>query len=432
MPDARSTALKVLNKVERDGAYSNIELSSALSQSGLDGRDSAFCSALVRGVLERRVTLDYIISRHSSVKIKKIAPVVLDILRMGVYQLFFMDKVPENAAVFESVELAKKYAKRSSGFINGVLRGIIRDENAFVLPDGDGIESLCIRYSVSPSLARLLGSAYGDDAEKFLEASFGKPPLDIRVNTLKTSADELAASFINSGIKAIRCDNLSDMLILETSGAPDVLPGFNEGLFHVQDKASQLCCLALSPKPGERVLDICAAPGGKSFTLAEMMKDEGTIVSCDIHSHRTALIRSGAKRLGINCIQATVNDATVGNPQLGEFDKVLCDVPCSGFGVIRRKPEIRYKNADELSDLYSLQRTILKKTSERVKKGGILVYSTCTLNPAENQDAVNEFLSENRTFEPVPLFGEGECMKTFFTHIDGTDGFFAAKLMRKE
>jgi len=180
------------------------------------------------------------------------------------------------------------------------------------------------------------------------------------------------------------------------------------------------------------VLDICAAPGGKSFTLAEMMKDEGTIVSCDIHSHRTALIRSGAKRLGINCIQATVNDATVGNPQLGEFDKVLCDVPCSGFGVIRRKPEIRYKNADELSDLYSLQRTILKKTSERVKKGGILVYSTCTLNPAENQDAVNEFLSENRTFEPVPLFGEGECMKTFFTHIDGTDGFFAAKLMRKE
>lgn len=432
MPDARSTALKVLGKVERDGAYSNIELSSALLQSGLDGRDSAFCSALVRGVLERRVTLDYIISRHSSVKLKKIAPVVLDILRMGVYQLFFMDKVPENAAVFESVELAKKYAKRSSGFINGVLRGIIRDESAFVLPDGDGIEPLCVRYSVSPSLARLLSLAYGDDAEKFLEASFGKPPLDIRVNTLKTSADELVASFTDSGIKAIRSDDLRDMLILETTGAPDALPGFAEGLFHVQDKASQLCCLALSPEPGERVLDICAAPGGKSFTLAEMMHGEGNVVSCDIHSHRTALIRSGAKRLEINCIQTIVNDATVGNPQLGEFDKVLCDVPCSGFGVIRRKPEIRYKNADELSDLYSLQRTILKKTSEHVKKGGILVYSTCTLNPAENQDAVNEFLSENLNFELVPLFGKGECMKTFFTHIDGTDGFFAAKLMRKE
>ena len=442
MANPRNVALNVLLKIEQEQAYSNLALSNAIRESRLSGVDSAFVSALVYGVLERQITLDYIIKQYSKIPLRKIETKTKLILRMGVYQLLFMDKVPESAAVNESVNLAKKHRlQKSSGFINGILRSISRAEVRFRLPDDkDKIYYYSIKYSAPQDLVRLWINSYGElNAVAILESLSGRPPICARVNTTKTDAGSLIALLEKEGVKAEKIAFLPDALYLSNTGAIENLRAFRDGLFHIQDASSQLCVSFLDPKPRELMLDVCAAPGGKSFTAAELMNDRGKVLAFDLYDHKVRLMESGAKRLGLGSVRASVRDAAVGMP-LPVADRILCDVPCSGLGILSRKPEIRCKDGLLTADLPQLQYKILERSAEYLASGGRLVYSTCTLNPRENNEIAARFLSEHPDFEGVPLtlpdgveraFDEQAYEITLMPHKAHTDGFYCAAFTRR-
>lgn len=413
---ARGAALKVLCEIERNGSYSNIAASTALSQNELDRKDSAFMSMLVYGVLTRKITLDAIISKYSSKGASKLHPYVLNVLRIGVYQLIFMDKIPVSAAVNESVSLVKK-SKQSfaSGFVNAVLRKISNDkQNVLQFVDNSELE---VRYSCPKELCDELVEDLGKaDAEEFLKASLNSPELFARVNTLKTTKEELFSKLSAKDIECIESE-VPNSFIVKNIGNIEKLSEFNNGLFYVQDKASQIAIAELEIKPKMNVLDVCSAPGGKSFTAAMYLNGEGSVTSCDIYEKRVGLIDSGAKRLRITNLKAVCSDATLFNKDLGLFDAVICDVPCSGIGVIRRKPEIKYRALSSYDDLFEIQLKILKTSVNYVKSGGKLLYSTCTVRNAENSLVVDAFLKETCEFKVLKS-------KTLLTHIDGTDGFY--------
>lgn len=431
---ARFQAVKLLERTFHKGGYSNILLDKALENSGLEGKDRAFCSALYYGVLERKITLDYIISKYSKFKLKSIDGRALNVLRSGIYQLKFMDNVPDSAAVNESVKLVKKLGlSRLSGFVNAVMRNFIRDEKKIEYPK-DRYEELSVKYSVPVWLVKMLLDSYSERKTlSVLETSLNKPPVTIRLNNLKGSEQELL-------------ERLSDMELTPTdfhgcfeAGKADVRKsaGFSEGLFHVQDIASQLCCMALDPKPGQVILDMCAAPGGKAFTMAELSEDRADIRAFDIHECRVKLISDGAERLGIRSVKAQEGDGLIFDDKLPQADRILCDVPCSGLGVIRRKPEIKYKNPEEFKDLPDIQYKILENASRYLKPGGELVYSTCTLNPKENDMVIDRFLRGHRNFEGVSFLEElgqpfGDYKAVLFPDNFGSDGFFISKIRRKE
>lgn len=434
MKTAREVALEALLKVNRGGGYSNLVLDKLIQRNQLNEQDSAFATALFFGVLERMVTIDYILAFHSKTPLRKLTPAVREILRMGIYQLLFMASVPDSAAVNESVELVKSTGRpRAAGYVNGVLRSFIRAGKEPPPLEGGEAGRLSILYSCPQWLVQLLLDSYGQKKTRlFLSHSLDKPPLFIRVNTQKVAAADLISRLESEGAKAVADPDLPGCLRLEYSGHPAKLPSFEEGLFHVQDKSSQLCVLALNPKPGHAVLDICAAPGGKSFTAAQLMEDTGHIVAADLYLKRTGLIDTGAKRLGLSCIQTRVWNAAELNPTWNRFDRVLCDVPCSGFGVMRRKPEVKYKSPEGLKDLSKIQYKILENSSHYVRGGGILVYSTCTLNPKENEEIVDRFLRYNPAFIPGQLpeaLGEG-WRATLIGRAD-CDGFFIAIMEKK-
>ena len=434
MQNPRKIAMNALLSVNQNGGYSNIVIDSVLENSDMDSRDKAFASAIFYGVLERQITLDFIISKYSKTPMKKLSPTVLEALRIGLYQIFYMDKVPESAAVDQSVKLVKKSKdNRFSGFVNGILRSILRDGKEKCLEcSGDSTKKMSVEYSVPVWLCNHFKDSYGAEiAEGFLYSAFNRPPITIKVNNIKISPNELKKLFSEKNIVSQSVDLCDDVLELSGAGAIEKLPEYGKGYFHVQDIASVLCCKTLSPNPGDRVLDLCAAPGGKSFTLAEMIQNKGEILSLDLYEHKIKLINDGAKRLGLDCISAKINDASIYNEKLGVFDKVLCDLPCSGLGIIRRKPEIRYKN-DTILDIFpKIQYGILNNCVNYLKDGGILVYSTCTLNPLENGKICERFLKEHTDFEPMPVFteipraiDEPNNNLTLFTHIHQTDGFF--------
>ena len=442
MTNSRKIVFEALIKIE-EGGYSNIVISNALDKNELSDRDRAFSSALFYGVLERAITLDKIISEFSTQKASKLSVYVKTALRMGIYQLVFMDKIPDSAAVNESVNLVKRTkASRYSGFVNGVLRNISRTDKKKLL-DFSFVQQtdkrLSFEYSVPDWMAGLFVRNYGESFTRDMLCAFnGRNSTVLRVNTLKIRPEDFVNELINNGISAEISDICKTAVIVEGSGAVDRIYGYNEGLFHVQDTASQLCCEALGVKPGMRLLDICAAPGGKSFTLAENLKNDGEILSLDLHESKLPLITGGARRLGITCIKTFRNDATVFNGELGLFDAVLCDAPCSGLGIIAKKPEIRYKNVAILDFLSDMQYVILCNASRYVKRGGRLVYSTCTLNPEENERTAERFLSENREFKPVEIlphikraFKTADNMLTLFPNIHDTDGFFISAFERK-
>lgn len=442
MPNPRSIALNVLIKIEQEQAYSNLALANAMRDSKLNRVDSAFVSALVYGVLERKITLDYIIRQYSKIPLRKIEFKTKMILRMGVFQLLFMDKVPESAAVNESVNLAKRYRlQKSAGFINGILRSITRAEIKYTLPDErDTVRCFSVKYSAPEELVRMWIDAYGTkNAEQLLEHLSGRPPICARVNTLKTNADMLTESLCSDGVQAEKIPFLSDALYLMHTGAIEALRAYREGLFHIQDASSQLCVHFLDPQPRELLLDICAAPGGKSFTAAEMMNDRGKVFAFDLYGHKVRLIESGAKRLGISSVRASVRDGASGMP-LPTADRILCDVPCSGLGILSRKPEIRYKDGLLNNDLPQLQYRILSCSAAYLAVGGRLVYSTCTLNPRENNEITAKFLAEHPGFEGVQLelpagvlraFNERDCEITLMPHTAHTDGFYCAAFTRR-
>ena len=430
---ARQIVLDLLIKTEEKGAYSTIVLDSALDKNALSPRDKGFAAALFYGVLERKMTLDYIIRAYSKIEYDKIEKSAIQLLRMGLYQLLYMESVPDNAAVNETVKLA---AQKQKGFINAILRGFLRDGCKIDYGSLEGEARLSVEYSCPKWLVKLWLKRLGErDTLEILKSSFGRPPLYVKVNTLKCTADELIAELKKDGISAKRNKLLPDCVEIDKIGGIEACRAYRSGLFHVQDISSQLCCKLVRPVFGETVLDMCAAPGGKSFSIAEAMGNKGEVHSFDLYDGKISMLRDGAKRLGINIITAEVNDASVFNENIPMADKVLCDVVCSGLGVIRRKPEIKYKQKAALAEIPPMQREILRTASRYVKVGGTLIYSTCTLNYDENEAIVEEFLAENRNFAPivVPLDIEntetGYC-RNFFPHKTGGDGFFAATLRR--
>ena len=438
MKTARQIAFEALNKIERDKSYSNLTLDSVLYSADLSKADSAFVSALVYGVLERTLTLDYCLSRHLKQPLKKLKPQVLTALRLGTYQLLFMDKVPQSAAVNESVTLVKKNGCAfASGLTNAVLRAVVRD--GLVLPDeGDKLFFYSVKYSFPQWLVKLWIDSYGEDnAVGIMESCAGRPPLTVRVNTLKTTKEGLISALADEGVAAAVAHNIENALNLEKCGSVEQLSAFEDGLFYVQDGASQLCAAALGAKPGDTVIDLCSAPGGKAFTCAEEMNNSGRIIACDIHSHRLALIKEGANRLGIGIVDVMRSDASAFNADMPQADRVLCDVPCSGLGIVRRKPEIRFKDPAEIDKLPALQYNILSTASRYVKPNGRLVYSTCALNPGENEAVCARFLKEHSDFAAVDISGlaptayTSACTLTLMPHTTETDGFFIAAFERR-
>lgn len=425
MSNARITAVKGLIEVfDREG-YSNLVLESLMKKESLPDRDRAFCTALFYGTVERRITLDWVIGRYSRQPVHKLSPAVREILRLAIYQLLYMPSVPQAAAVDEAVRMTRSLKVTSaSGYVNGVLRAFLREGCRIALPKKE-LTALAVEYSVPEELIALWQQSYGEEkALSILQGAGGPPPLFVRVNTTRTTAEALIARLAEEGVTAHPTE-IPDALRLEQSGNITALPAFREGLFHVQDLSSQCCAAALNVFPGHRVLDVCSAPGGKSFTLAEHMNNDGSLLAMDLYESRLKLVQQGADRLGLSCISTRENDASQPNAALGSFDRILCDVVCSGYGVIRRKPEIRYKPLATAAELPELQYRILAVSSGYLAAGGKLVYSTCTLNPAENEQVVERFLTEHPDFS---LAGE---MNTVFPSPLGGDGFFYAVLCKK-
>lgn len=443
MANVRNIALEVLLKIENEDAYSNLALNNAVKENKLNHLDSSFLSALVYGVLERQITLDYILRQYSKIPIRKIEIKTKIILRLGILQLLFMDKVPESAAVNESVILAKKHKlQKSSGFINGVLRNITRAEVKYSLPDiSDKVRYYAIKYSVAQEVVELWLNSYGEqNTEKLLESLKGRAKICARVNTLKINKNALISELSAQGVKAEDVPFLENAIWLENTGSIEALKAYKEGKFHIQDASSQLCVEFLSPKPRQIMLDICSAPGGKTFTAAQKMNDRGKIFACDIYDHKLRLIDSGAKRLGINSVVTVKRDGEKGDKPLPEADRILCDVPCSGLGILSRKPEIRYKKDIISKTLPELQYKILCKSAENLANGGRLIYSTCTLNPEENNKNAKRFLEEHPQFYAVKLdlpkgieraFDEEDYELSLMPHSANTDGFYIAVFGKK-
>ena len=435
--NARAAALDALEKCRRDGAWSGAVLDSAIKKEGLAPREAALASRLLLGVLQNSSLCDFYIDSYSGGK--KLEPKVRDILRLGVYQLLFLDKIPARAAVNETVALcAPSKLQRAAGLVNAVLRRVA--ENKEKLPEIPGkgtAEHLSIKYSHSLWLAKRLIAERGYAfAEAFFALNNEPPALDIQVNTLKVSMEDYTRALDRTERKYRKFDFPENTVEL-TSCNVSTLPGYEEGLFYVQDRAARASVDIADVRPGTWVLDACAAPGGKSLAAAIKMENKGKIVSCDIHEKKLRLIRENAERLGVEIISAVCNDARTPREEfLKNFDTVIADVPCSGIGVIRKKPEIRFKKEEELKGLADIQLSILTRLSEYVKPGGTLLYSTCTVLREENESVVERFLSEHADFSLCP-FEVGEIrsdsgMYTFWPNTDGTDGFFAAKLIRNK
>ena len=434
--NARQIAMEILVRMQRDAAYSNLTLDAALRRNELPARDAALVSALVYGVEERLYTIDYQLSLYLKQPLKKLKPEVLAALRLGVCQLLFMERIPSSAAVCESVSLVKQNGCAfAAGLVNAVLRKV--SDAGICLPEqeADALQMLSIRYSFPEWLIEKWLNAYGrENTLSILEACMAPAPLTVRVNTLQTTAEKLTVLLRLDHVAAHAAADVEDALVLDRAGAIERTKAYQDVLFHVQDISSQLCCKALDAQPGETVFDLCAAPGGKSFTVAERMRGEGSVCSFDLYPSRTALIEQGAARLGITSVYPAVADASCYNEAYGKADRVLCDVPCSGFGIVRRKPEIRYKPQGEVDKLPDLQYLILRNAARYVKKGGRLVYSTCTLNPEENEAVCLRFLQENASFRPVApdLPEQLNARKddngffTLFPEAGGRDGFYIA------
>ena len=435
---ARETALNALMACRKNGAWSNGVLKEYIARDRLDSRDAALAARLCYGVLQNRGKLDFYLKQLLTGKLKNLHPVVRDILHLGLYQLYELDRIPDAAAVNEAVTLTKKYCRsqqNAAALVNGVLRNAARTKGTLEEP-----VSYADRYSHPEALIALLKQALPKGKlEPMLIADNAAPQTTVQVNLLQTETSKLVEILRSEGVEATPHRWMPDCLILGGTGSLDSLPSFRKGLYYVQDPASRLSvrCARL-PKEGARLLDCSAAPGGKSFAAAMDMGGRGEIVSCDIHSHKLALIASGAERLGFSNLRALQQDATVFVPQWEEgFDAVFADVPCSGLGIIRKKPDIRYKDLKQTETLPALQSKILDNQSRYVKKGGVLMYSTCTVLPRENEDVVRSFLETHPDFETEPLclpevFPRNETgMLTLIPGEYDTDGFFICRLRRK-
>ncbi len=441
MKSDRQAALEILLEVEEKKAYSNLLINKYSRKYKIN--EGAFVREIVYGVIENKIFLDYVISLFVTAGLKKLKSEVLMILRIGLYQLIFLTGVPSYAAVNESVQLTRKYSKRHAGFVNAVMRNYMRSKDNIHFPEReeDVIRFFSIKYSYEPWMIEEWLKVYNEDfTEALLIAGNKTPEVTIRLNALKTDADALSGLLSRQGFDIKPGKFTKEALIIKGKNIIDNAL-FEQGFYQVQDESSMMAVKALDPKPGDHMLDLCAAPGGKTIFAGELMADKGRIIARDVHAHKIRLLDTRAESHGIHIIEAQLHDALVFDINLKDkFHKVLADVPCSGLGVIRRRPEIKYnRKKEELKDFADIQYRILRNAGDYVRKGGTLVYSTCTISDRENVEVIKKFLKENANFKVIKPdkeeFGRLEMKDDWiqlFPNIHDTDGFFICKMLKKE
>ena len=437
---ARITALRVLVSCRSNGAWADAALKAQISRDGLSGPDAALCSRIVYGVMQHQMLLDFYIGAYCSQKPDHLQPPLLEILRIGAYQILFLDKIPDSAAVNTSVELAKLSKRgQASGLVNAVLRKISQNKESLPpIPDRNEIQRLSIQYSHPKWLTKRMVTLLGrEEAERFLASNNEIAPLTIQVNPLKTTTESLTEELRQAGIEVHPHAWVPDCLELSGTGDLTALPAFRDGKFLVQDPAARLVSLIADIQPGLKVLDVCAAPGGKSLSAAFAMTGQGDILSCDLHENKLKRIQESADRLGADIITTRAADGRVFQPEWeAAFDVVLVDAPCSGLGIIRKKPDTRYKKADDLFTLPVIQSAILNNSARYVRPGGTLVYSTCTILPEENEQVTQAFLAEHTDFTMSPIelpqpVGTTSGALTLWPQRHDTDGFYICRMTRR-
>ncbi len=442
----RKTALNIIQRTIGHSTYPNVLLDRAFSLKEFPPKDRALITRIVYGVLENKLYLDWVIETFSNIKRDNISEPIRNILRLSVFQLLFLDKVPDFAVVYEGVELTKEIAgPRASGFVNGILRSIVRFPERIRLPSKEKEPSsyISIKYSHARWMVddwiKIFGRGFTEDLCK---ANNVIPRMTLRVNTLKTNRQRLMDNLASRDIHTEHGMYCDDALFVKNGLGLFISDAYRDGLFYVQDESSMLAIKALDPKPGELIIDLCSAPGGKATYAAQLMGDSGNIIARDISKNKLNLVRDNYKRLGIRCIETEIHDALRHDPSLeGKGDKVLVDAPCSGLGVIRRKPDIKWnKKRAHYKELAKIQKRILKNAATYVKPGGYLLYCTCTIMPWENQDVIEDFLHGEPGYRlwdfsralPDKL-AKGNAKKGYlqlFPNVHGTDGFFICKLKR--
>ena len=444
--NGREAAMQALLQMEENEGYSNLILDKTLRGAGLDHREAALASTLFYGVLEKRLVLDWLLAPYCKKPLLKLDLPVRETLRMAVYQIYFLDRVPDSAAVNEAVNWVKGHGyARASGFVNGILRSLLRGRDTRVLPDSADSSrwAQSLRYGIPEELLAFWDKNYGRALAGQMAVSLSqKAPLFGRVNETRVTVDEFIQLAEQNGIQAHSVPSVPGAVVLEGTGSVGENPLYKQGLFFIQDLSSQLCVQLSGVKAGEKVADVCAAPGGKSFSAAICMHNEGELRAFDLYRGKVRQIREGAARLGLSILKADVRDAAKDTTLQEEFDRVFCDVPCSGYGIIRRKPEIRYKPLKDVRELPEIQAAILDRSAALVRPGGTLLISTCTLVPDENENSVQAFLKRHPDFAPEPLtvipglFSLREEPDWRITLMPdnafGGDGFFVARLHRQK
>ncbi len=442
MDIVREIALKALYKIDKEEAYVNIALDEIIKENKrkLEDRDIGFVSEIVYGVTTWKLTIDEIIKKYSKLRIKKISPWILNILRMGIYQIVFLDKVPKSAAVNESVNLAKRYGhKASSNFVNAILRKIDKKDYQTFFEIENPIERISKTTSMPIWIVKeLLKENDIEKVEEICKASNLKPKVEIRINRLKTNIQQLENLLKERNI-VFQEGKFEDFLILEKTKNIEKLDLFEQGYFTIQDEGAGLIAKILNPKPNEIILDACSSPGGKTSYMAELMNNKGEIIAWDLHPHRVKLVEETAKRLGIHIIKTECQDATIYREEYKEkFDKILLDVPCLGIGVLKRKPDIKWKRKPEdIEEIAKIQENILKTCSKYLKPKGQLVYATCSIFSEENDKIIDKFLEKNTDFTyskiDIPNLEKNveKMNKIQLYQNEETDGFFMCKLQKK-
>ncbi|MGF9698945.1 16S rRNA (cytosine(967)-C(5))-methyltransferase RsmB [Paenibacillus sp. MABNR03] len=441
----RALAVKVLSAVEQEGAYSNLELNRRLKEAELSPADAGLATELVYGTIARLNTLDYFLERFVAKGIAKLQPWVRSLLRISVYQMMYLDRIPEHAVVSEAVNLAKKLGHQGiSGMVNGVLRNMIRSRDELRIPDDlPAAERIALEHSHPQWMVQRWISQYGEEtAEAICKANNEPPAVSVRVNTTMTTRDKLMREMESTGAVVEPSQISPDGILVRSGGNMALTSWYRDGLFSVQDESSMLVAEAVAPEEGQTVLDCCAAPGGKTAHMAEKMQDRGQIIANDVHAHKRQLIMDQANRLGLGCIDAVTGDALDLDERYphASFDRILLDAPCSGLGVIRRKPDVKWtKSPEDIEDISGLQRQLLDRVAPLLKPGGVLVYSTCTIEPAENELMVADFLKRHPEYQALDSAWAGTEMEKWKSVNGGvqilpqyahSDGFYIARLTR--
>ena len=434
MDTARKLVVDCILKVESSG-FSNLVLLSEIDNHSLTNQDKAFATKLFYGTVERKLTLNYILQKQLSKPIAKMDKEIVAILQSGLYQLLYMQSVPAYAAINQAVGLCPVFKKTSAkGLVNAVLRKCQKfdiDKEIFK----DKLTELSVKYSVNTDIVKIILRDYPDSAEDILKGMFITPKFTVKINTTKISAQDFKKLIADSGLTYNQMP-LDDGIEILHKGSVTDIPGFKEGYFYVQGITSQYAVRAAGIQKDNDVLDLCAAPGGKSFAAAIELGGSGSVTSCDPNVSRLKLIQDGAKRLGLSNITTVQNSGEIYNDKLKKYDVIICDVPCSGIGIIPKKPDLRYKSMTEVDNLAQLQYDILTTASKYLKANGTIVYSTCTINKQENEQVVDRFLKENINFKlekqhcPVENVINSDEKVTFLSHLTGFDGFFVAVLRK--